>query len=109
MFNGDRQREIQLLLNADRLNAYGLTVDQVRTAVSRQNVEIPGGNFTSGPAEIALRTMGRITHVDDFNRIILSYREGAVVTFGDVGRVHRHGRGTARRGAARRPAGDHAA
>ena len=29
-FIGERQREIQLLLNADRLNAYGLTVDQVR-------------------------------------------------------------------------------
>ena len=33
-FNGERKREIQLLLNADRLNAYGLTVDQVRTAVA---------------------------------------------------------------------------
>src|SRR4029077_2972051 len=29
---GERKREIQLLLNADRLNAYGLSVDQVRTA-----------------------------------------------------------------------------
>ena len=28
-FVGDRRREIQLLLNADRLTAYGLTVDQV--------------------------------------------------------------------------------
>ena len=87
MFNGARQREIQMLLSADRLNAYGLTVDQVRTAVSRQNVELPGGNFTTGAAEIALRTMGRISQVDDFNRIILSYREGAVVRFSDVGRV----------------------
>ena len=59
-YNGERKREIQLLLNADRLNAYGLTVDQVRTAVERQNVEIPGGQFTAGPADVALRTMGRI-------------------------------------------------
>ena len=87
MFNGARQREIQMLLSADRLNAYGLTVDQVRSAVQRQNVEVPGGNFTTGPAEIALRTMGRISQVDDFNRIILSYRDGAVVRFADVGRV----------------------
>ena len=43
-----------------RLNAYGLTVDQVRNAVERQNVEVPGGSFVTGPAEIALRTMGRI-------------------------------------------------
>jgi HAE1 family hydrophobic/amphiphilic exporter-1 len=86
-FQGDRRREIQLLLNADRLNAYGLTVDQLRAAVQRQNVEIPGGTFIAGPSEIALRTMGRIQKVDDFNRIILAYRNGATVTFGDVGRV----------------------
>ena len=86
-FHGDRRREIQLLLNADRLNAYGLTVDQVRGAVQRQNVEIPGGTFIAGPSEIALRTMGRIQKVDDFNRIILAYRDGSTVTFGDVGRV----------------------
>jgi HAE1 family hydrophobic/amphiphilic exporter-1 len=86
-FIGDRRREIQLLLNADRMNAYGLTVDQVRAAVQRQNVEIPGGTFIAGPSEIALRTMGRIDKVEDFNRIILAYRQGSVVTFGDIGRV----------------------
>ena len=73
-FNGDRRRQIQLLLNADRLNAYGISVDQLRQAVQRQNVEIPGGTFISGPSEIALRTMGRLENVDDFNRIILSQR-----------------------------------
>jgi len=87
-YNGERKREIQLLLNADRLNAYGLTVDQVRTAIERQNVEIPGGQFTAGPADVALRTMGRIKNVEDFNRIVISYRaDGSVITFADVGRV----------------------
>jgi hydrophobic/amphiphilic exporter-1 (mainly G- bacteria), HAE1 family len=87
-YNGERKREIQLLLNADRLNAYGLTVDQVRNAVERQNVEIPGGQFTAGPADVAVRTMGRIKNVDDFNRIVISYRaDGSVITFADVGRV----------------------
>src|SRR5215470_857212 len=85
--NGERKREIQLLLNADRLNAYGLTVDQVRNAVQRQNVEVPGGNFITGPAEVALRTMGRIADVTDFNRIVLTYKDGAAVTFADIGRV----------------------
>src|SRR5262249_6636500 len=87
-YNGERKREIQLMLNADRLNAYGLTVDQVRNSVQRQNVEIPGGQFTAGPADVAVRTMGRIRNVEDFNRIVISYRaDGSVITFGDVGRV----------------------
>jgi hydrophobic/amphiphilic exporter-1 (mainly G- bacteria), HAE1 family len=86
-FTGDRPREIQLLLNEDRMNAYGLTVDQVRFAVQRQNVEIPGGSFLAGPAEIALRTMGRIQNVDDFNGIIIAYKDGSIITFKDIGRV----------------------
>jgi hydrophobic/amphiphilic exporter-1 (mainly G- bacteria), HAE1 family len=86
-FTGDRHREIQLLLNEDRMNAYGLTVEQVRSAVQRQNVEIPGGSFLSGPAEIALRTMGRIQNVEDFKKIIIAYSSGSVITFQDIGRV----------------------
>jgi hydrophobic/amphiphilic exporter-1 (mainly G- bacteria), HAE1 family len=86
-FTGNRPREIQLLLNADRMNAYNLTVDQVRFAVQRQNVEIPGGSFLAGPAEIALRTMGRIQNVEDFNKIIIAYQNGSVITFKDIGRV----------------------
>ena len=84
---GDRRREIRIFLNPNRLNAYALTVDQVRTAVARQNVEIPGGNFIAGPSEISLRTMGRLVNVEDFNKIVLAYREGSVVTLGDVARI----------------------
>jgi len=85
---GERKREIQLLLNADRLNAYGISVDTVRNAITRQNIEIPGGSFIAGPSEVALRTMGRIRNVQDFNRIVLAYRaDGSVITFADVGRV----------------------
>ena len=87
-FNGGRRRQIQLLLDGDRLTAYGLTADQVRNAIERQNVEIPGGNFIAGPSEIALRTMGRLTDVTDFSRVILSQQNGSVITFGDVGRAY---------------------
>ncbi|MDR0310068.1 MAG: efflux RND transporter permease subunit [Acidobacteriota bacterium] len=86
-FSGNRPREIQLLLNKDRMNAYNLTVDQVRQAIQRQNVEIPGGSFIAGPAEIALRTMGRIQNVEDFNQIIVAYSGGSVIRFKDIGRV----------------------
>jgi HAE1 family hydrophobic/amphiphilic exporter-1 len=86
-FSGERRRQIQILLNTDRLYAYGLTVDQVRNAIQRQNVEIPGGTFISGPSQISLRTMGRLVNVSDFNRIVLSQRNGSVVTLNDVARV----------------------
>ncbi len=84
---GDRRREIRVLLDPNRLNAYGLTVDQVGSAISRQNTEIPGGSFIAGPSEISMRTMGRLRSVGEFEKIVLSYKEGSVITLGDVARV----------------------
>ena len=86
-FSGERRRQIQILLNAERLYAYGITVDQVRSAIQRQNVEIPGGTFIAGSSQIALRTLGRLVNVPDFSRIILSQKSGSVILLGDVARV----------------------
>jgi HAE1 family hydrophobic/amphiphilic exporter-1 len=86
-FQGDRHREIQVLLNPDRMNAYGLTVAQVASAIDAQNAEIPGGSFTAGPADITLRTMGRVRDVRDFDKIIVGYREGSVIKLEDVART----------------------
>ena len=79
-FIGDRKREIQLLLNADRLNAYGLTVDQVAHRGRRgRTSRFPAAASSPGPSEVALRTMGRIKNVDDFNRIVIVLpRDGSV-------------------------------
>ena len=84
---GHQSREIQILLNPVRLTAYGLTTSQVESAVARQNVEQPGGSFTSGPTDYAMRTMGRLHDVRDFNNIVLSYKEGSIVRLEDVARV----------------------
>jgi HAE1 family hydrophobic/amphiphilic exporter-1 len=84
---GDRRREIRILLNPNRLNAYGLTVQQVASAIDRQNTEIPGGTFIAGPSEISMRTMGRLRSVEEFEHIVLSYKEGSVVRVADVARV----------------------
>ena len=86
-FFGDRRREIRILLDPNRLNAYKLTVDQVGNAVARQNTEIPGGSFISGPSEISMRTMGRLRNVEEFEKIVLAYNQGSAITLGDVARV----------------------
>lgn len=86
-FMGNRRREIQILLNPNRLNAYGLTTEGVRSAIARQNIEAPGGSFTAGPTDIAMRTMGRLRSVADFNKIVLAYQDGSAVRIEDVARV----------------------
>jgi hydrophobic/amphiphilic exporter-1 (mainly G- bacteria), HAE1 family len=84
---GDRRREIRVLLDPTRLTAYGMTTATVASAVSRQNLESPGGSFIAGPSEIAMRTMGRLRDVHDFERIVLGYNVGSVITVADVARV----------------------
>jgi HAE1 family hydrophobic/amphiphilic exporter-1 len=86
-FVGDRKREIQLELDADRLAAYGLAVEQVKQAVQQQNTEIPGGRITKGLREEGLRTLGRIDRVEDFSRLIVADVKGAPVRIGDIGRA----------------------
>ncbi len=86
-FFGDRRREIRVLLDPNRVNAYGLTVAQIAQAVDRQNTEIPGGSFIAGPSEFSMRTMGRLRDVRDFQKIVLSSQNGSVITLGDVARI----------------------
>src|SRR5262249_15833707 len=84
---GGRRREIQLWLDADKLQAYHLTIDQVRNAIQAQDVEIPGGRIDQGPNELMLRTLGRIENVRDFEKLIVATVKGAPVSIHDIARV----------------------
>ena len=57
---GGREREIRIWLQADRLSAYGLGVDEVAGAIQAENLEIPGGRIETGRQEFMVRTRGRI-------------------------------------------------
>jgi HAE1 family hydrophobic/amphiphilic exporter-1 len=84
-----RRREIRVLLDPTRLQAYGLSVDQIGQAIGRQNTEIPGGTFIQGASEISMRTTGRLRNVADFEKVVLTYNNanGSAITLGDVARV----------------------
>jgi hydrophobic/amphiphilic exporter-1 (mainly G- bacteria), HAE1 family len=84
---GGRTRAINIYLDSDKLVAYQLSADDVRQALLRQNLELPGGRVDEGPQELVLRTMGRIETSDDFERLIIADRGGYPVRIGDVGRV----------------------
>jgi HAE1 family hydrophobic/amphiphilic exporter-1 len=62
-------------------------VKQVASALARQNVEYPGGRMKNGMSEEMLRTLGRITEVSDFSKIIVSEQNDKPVTIGDIASV----------------------
>ena len=84
---GDRKREIQIAVDPDKLSAYGLSIQQVKEALQRQNVEIPGGRLTAGKNEEGLRTLGRIESVAAFEGLIVADFKGSPVRLHDVAMV----------------------
>ena len=84
---GGRRREIQIWLDADKLQAYRLTIDQVRNAIRAQDVEVPGGRIDQGPNELVLRTLGRVENVRDFEKLVIAAVNGTPVYLRDIARV----------------------
>lgn len=82
---GDRKREIQVVADPNRLEAYNLSIQQIKAAVQRQNVEVPGGNITWQTREQGLRTLGRIERPADFSDLIVADYKGAPVRIQDIG------------------------
>ena len=84
---GGAEREIQVEVDAARLQAYNLSIQDVIQAVSSSNMEVPAGNLNQGPRQILLRTMGKFTRVEDFNRVVVATPGGKPVYLSDVARV----------------------
>src|ERR1700731_3814942 len=84
---GGRIRQIRVFGDAEKLNAYGITITQLESAIQNQNVEVPGGTIRRGASEMGVRTLGRIEASELFNDIIVANVNGTPIRIRDVGRV----------------------
>lgn len=84
---GGRQRAVNVVLDVDRLKAYGISIAHVKAALATQNVEIPSGRVDKGDSEKVLRTLARVEKVEEFARLVVANKAGRQVTIGDLGRV----------------------
>jgi HAE1 family hydrophobic/amphiphilic exporter-1 len=84
---GGRQRQVNVWLDADRLRAHNLTVNDVARALQAQNIEIPGGRVDQGGQSLTLRTRGRVQNVAEFGDIVVRNLDGHPVRVGDVAQV----------------------
>ncbi|HET6929486.1 MAG TPA: efflux RND transporter permease subunit, partial [Candidatus Acidoferrum sp.] len=85
--NGGQGRQIRVLLDAQKLTSHGFTVLDVRSALQRENIEAPGGRMITGPQELGLRTLGRVTSAEQFGEIVIGTRGGTPVRVRDVAQV----------------------
>jgi HAE1 family hydrophobic/amphiphilic exporter-1 len=85
--NGDLPREVHVIVDIEKLNAHGLSIDEVRDAVQAENVEVPGGTLEQGSWEVGLRTLGRIDATDQFKNIIVKTVNDTPIRLADIGSV----------------------
>jgi HAE1 family hydrophobic/amphiphilic exporter-1 len=88
---GGRQREIKIYIDPDRLRAFNMSVTEVSNALRAQNLELPGGRLDEGARTVTLRTLSKVTRVEDFNDIVITTKNGYPVKIKDVGRVEDSG------------------
>jgi HAE1 family hydrophobic/amphiphilic exporter-1 len=84
---GGRQRAINIYIDTDKLTSYNLSVEDVRLALMRQNLELPGGRVDQGDRELVLRTMGRVEKAEGFLELIVANLNGYPIRIKDIGRV----------------------
>jgi HAE1 family hydrophobic/amphiphilic exporter-1 len=84
---GATDRAIQVNIEARRLAAYQMSIMQVRDALVRQNTDIPGGLVDTGPRELSLRTVGRVSDPTEFLDLVVASPHGTPVRLRDLGEV----------------------
>jgi HAE1 family hydrophobic/amphiphilic exporter-1 len=82
---GGRAREVHIVVDIQKLNAYGLSLTQVSDALITENVEIPGGAVEQGNGQLLLRTLGRVDVTEDFNNVVVATKNGTPIRVSDVG------------------------
>ena len=84
---GGLERAINVWVDAERLAAYQIPVTAVRSALQRQNADVPGGNVETGREELVLRTLGRYTDPRAFDDLVIANVNGSPIRLRDVGHV----------------------
>jgi HAE1 family hydrophobic/amphiphilic exporter-1 len=84
---GGLDRAINVWIDAERLAAYQIPVTAVRSALTRQNADVPGGNVNTGREELVLRTMGRYTDPRAFEDLMIANVSGSPIRMRDVAHV----------------------
>ncbi|HVQ55175.1 MAG TPA: efflux RND transporter permease subunit, partial [Pyrinomonadaceae bacterium] len=88
---GSRTPQIRINVNPDRLRAFNIPVTDVSNAIRAQNQEMPGGNIIEGQRTLGVRTMSKLTEVEQFNDVVITTRNGFPIKIRDIGAVEKTG------------------
>lgn len=85
---GGAVKEYQIIPDPVKLEQYGVTVGDIKTALSASNQEEGGGSIEMGESEFMVRAQGYLKTLDDFRSIVLKTNaSGTPTVLGDVAQV----------------------
>ncbi len=87
IIGGERRYAMRLWIDRDRLAGYGLTAQDVESALRRQNVELPSGRIESREREFTVLAESDLRTVEQFNGMIITETRGYPVRLKDIGRA----------------------
>ncbi|WP_020174391.1 MdtB/MuxB family multidrug efflux RND transporter permease subunit [Methyloferula stellata] len=82
--SGGNRPAIRIQFNPRALAAYGLNIDDVRTTIGNVNVNTPKGNFDGATQSSTINANDQITSAEQFDKVIIAYRNGNPVRLSDV-------------------------
>ena len=80
-----KRYSMRLWIDPSKLSAYKLTINDIRLALDRENIELPGGKIRGNTTQLIVKTFGKLTTETDFSDLILREDNNGVVRFKDVG------------------------
>ncbi|HBJ87509.1 MAG TPA: acriflavine resistance protein B [Verrucomicrobiales bacterium] len=86
---GVRDYEISIEIPEARLRKYGLTLDQISTAIRSSALDLPAGVVQTDAGDVSIRTRGRAYTGNDYGRIVILTRpDGTKLTLGEIGIIN---------------------
>ncbi|MBX3411482.1 MAG: efflux RND transporter permease subunit [Pirellulales bacterium] len=84
---GGGRRQFQVLVSADELRKYDVTLEEVERAVAESNANATGGYLNEGSREYLVRSLGRIQDVGELESVVVKAQPGRPVLLKQVARV----------------------
>lgn len=84
---GGLEEEVHVKLDEGKVALFNLTIEQVRDALARNNINAAGGSVYEEDARYLVRTLNQPNNIQDVRDIILADRDGRRLYVGDVAEV----------------------
>jgi HAE1 family hydrophobic/amphiphilic exporter-1 len=84
---GGQEREIQVNLDAVKMQGYGLSIPQVQQNILTSNLDFPTGNIQTRDQKILIRLAGKYKNIDELRNLVVSSKDGIQVRLADIADV----------------------